>query len=132
MRGTWQTTTGGGGGGGLVVAVVLVLLLFGSGAAAAITTALIAVLIALAVVAVLAITGAAAVLIYRARRGRPAVTYRAEAVPGPRIRHAMPDPGRPAIAAPAPRELHFHLHGVTEDQIAAAMRVIRLDATDVQ
>jgi hypothetical protein len=127
MRSEWYTTTSGGSGGGrrlLIAAVVLVLL--GSGAGAKLSAALVAVLIALAVVLVLTIAAGVAWLVYRARQERPAVTYRAEVIPN-RSQAATNSP--PAVAPPAPREVHLHLHGVSPEQAAEIARALRTDAS---
>jgi hypothetical protein len=119
MKGTWQTTDSGSGG-PLILVGVLVLLLTGSGAATGLARALAELLIALAVMLVLTIAAGIGFLVYRARRDRPTVTYRAQQVPG--IRQQLTDSRPPAIAPPVPRELH--LHELTPEQIAALLRVI--------
>ena len=125
MRGTWQTTGGSGGGsGGLVlVAVLVAAALIGSGAASAAVHALEVVLIVVGVVAVLAVAGGIAVLVWRARsdrRGRP-VSAR-PVVQAPRERPAPLRGSQPRPAVEPPRsEVHLHLN-VDPDQLAAIVR----------
>ena len=126
MRGKWYSTSGDGAGGrGLLIAAV-VLVLLGSGAGARLASALVAVLIALAVVVTLIVAAGAAWLVYRARRERSAVTYRAEPLtrnPGANTLQA------PAIEPPVPREVHLHLHGANPEQTAEIARALRADAS---
>jgi hypothetical protein len=132
MRGTWQVIDPGskGGGGGAIVVITLALLFAGSGAAAGLARALAELLIALAVVLVLTIAAGITFLVYRARQDRPAITCHTQQVPG--IRQQLADLRPPAIAPPASRELHLHLHELTEDQITAITRMIRNDAEGVE
>lgn len=128
MNGTWQTTGSGSGRGVLIVLAVLVLL--GSGAAAELAAAVIAALIATAVVVVLAIAALTVFLVYRARH--PAMVSAARIVPvaapwGAR-NGELPAPQRPALEAPAARELHLHFHGTDPEQVAEILR--RHDGAD--
>jgi hypothetical protein len=124
VRGTWQTTDGGGG--GLVLVLVLVLIaaaaiLIGSGAVSAAVSALVTILIIAAVVTGLAVLGGTALLVHRARQGRPAPPIQAR--PSYWVRPAEP-PGlgmsEPLAIEPG-REIHLHLN-VTPDQLAAILR----------
>jgi hypothetical protein len=125
MRGTWQTDDHAARG-GLVLAVIGgALLLADSGAAAEIASAIVAALIAVAVVVVLAIGGGIAYLAYRARRERPAFTYRAEAGtrsgasdPAAQIGTGRSDFTPRVLEQPAARELHLHFHGTDSGQVA--------------
>ncbi|WP_300611079.1 hypothetical protein [Trebonia sp.] len=115
MKGTWQTGDHGAiGGGGLAVLIIAcALLLAGSGAAAAIAAVVTGLLIAAAVVVGVALVSLVAYMIYRARRDRRAVTYRAEPVRDREIRPPGPAPAVRIPAAPgqpAPLELHQHVH----------------------
>jgi hypothetical protein len=133
VKGTWTTTDSGVGGRGVLIALAVVVL-FGSGAAAELATAVLAALIAVAVVLVLIIAGGITWLICRARRERPAVTYRAE-VSNPPVKNAplggeiltgRLDSTPPALEPPAPRELHQHWHqhfyNVDAEQVAEILR----------
>jgi hypothetical protein len=129
MRGTWQTTDGGGSG-ALVLVVVVALVLIGSGAASAAASAIASLLVTIAIVLgsaiVLAVLGAVAWLVYRARQDRPVLGRRD---PSPSIQatpiaarpvHQLAAEPQPQLEAPG-REVHLHLN-VTPDQLAAIMR----------
>jgi hypothetical protein len=115
MKGTWQTTDTGGGCLGLLIIVGVILI--ASGAAAETAAAVVAGLIVIASLAVLIAGAVVAWLVYRAWRSGRGV------IPAP-VKYELPAPERPAIASPAARELHLHLHELTLEQIAALLRVI--------
>jgi hypothetical protein len=108
---------------------VIVLVLLGSGAAAAIATAAIIALIAAGAVVVLATAGLTAFLIWRARRPDreqflPSVPPKIAVAP---VAHELPGQERPALEAPAPREVHHHWHlhlapGADPEQAADIIR----------
>ena len=71
MRGTWQgsgtwQTTSGGSGGDLILAFIVAAILIGSGAVSAAVSALVTILIVIACLAVAAVLGGLALLLYRA------------------------------------------------------------------
>jgi hypothetical protein len=122
MRGTWQTTSGGG---GLILAVIAAVVLIGSGAvsaaAGALASLLVTVLIVVASLITLAVLGAVAGLVYRARQdppGRPIGARTVSQLP-PVSRSGLEGSYKSAIGAG--REVHLHLN-VTPDQLAAILR----------
>jgi hypothetical protein len=141
VRGTWQTTDSGGG--GLVLVVIIAALAVGSGAASAAVSALVTIAIVLAAVIGLAVLGAAAVLVHRARSDRPGRPIPARVVsrvppesrPQLEVSHISAVRKTSAQSRPAggeithpdyaaiepPREIHVHLN-VSPDQLAAILR----------
>ena len=118
-RGTWQTTSGSGGGSGTAVAVIAGAILVAALAgpvAAAVVSLVKALLVALAVVAVMA--GALLVLAWRLRRTQPVFHHRPQLLTA-RRQAVLPaqQPERPAIE----NHQHFHFHGVSADDVAAAL-----------
>src|SRR5262245_57131569 len=111
MRGTWQTT-GGGSGGGLAVAVVIVAALaIGSGAVSAAVSALVTIAIVVACLAIVAVLGGVALLVYRAKveRGASGSTFQRASLEAaaPESKLTRSDrPGRPvesrAVSSPPP------------------------------
>lgn len=118
MRGTWKTTDSGGGG-GLVLVVIIAALAIGSGAASAAVSAVVTiVLIVTGCVTGLAVLGAVAWLVHRARQdrsGRPVAAWPMVQAP-PSGRRELSDPYK---AIEPPRDLHVHFHGLTAEQVAA-------------
>jgi hypothetical protein len=125
MQGTWKTTSGGSGG-GLVLAVIVVAgVLIGSGAASAAVSAVVTILVIAGVLVGLVLVGGVGVLIYRARQVPESLS--APRIPAPaayqvaaEVRPQLGGARVPAIEPP--REIHYHLHGLTPDQLAAVMR----------
>jgi hypothetical protein len=124
VRGTWQTTDSGG---GLVLVVIVALVLIGSGAASAAASALASLVVTIAIVlgsvTVLAVLGAVAWLVYRARQDRPGTPIAA------RLVSQLPSEPRPQLEVPHNRaiepprnELHLHFHGMSPDEAAEAIR----------
>jgi hypothetical protein len=93
-------------------------------AAAALVNAL---LIALAVIGGLAATALIVFIGLRVRRVRHPGAARAAALPPAPARAAQPlPPQRRALPAPGDkREIHLHLYGVSAQEIAAAIRLVR-------
>ena len=135
-HGTWQTTGGGGGGGGGVlaalVAVFAAVALAGvaEGVAQAVASLVVVLVSTGAVVAVMAVAGAAAFLVFRARRSTAGGPPRAAQLPA-RLIHEIPraERTRPALEASGSRTLHLHFHGADPEQVAA---IIRQQATGEQ
>ncbi|HEY1323214.1 MAG TPA: hypothetical protein VGF32_23350 [Streptosporangiaceae bacterium] len=99
MRGTWQgsgtwKSTGGGGGGLVLVLVVVAALAIGSGAVSAAVSALVTIVIVIACLAVAAVAGGIALLVYRARSDRPGRPLEAPVVSriGPGSRPQLSEP----------------------------------------
>jgi hypothetical protein len=119
MRGEWYTTDSGGGiRAPLLAGGALLLAASGGAAAAAIATAVIVVLIVIGTLVVLAVAGGVALLAYRVRHGSPA----GQGIVRAPIVHELPGPERPALEAPAARELHLHFHGTSPEQVAEILR----------
>jgi hypothetical protein len=120
MKGTWQTTDGGGGlaVAAVVGAAILAAAIAGPVAAAVAELARI-VVITIAVLGGLALTGGAALVVLRLRQGRASRTTRVSfprAVPLARA-EPLSAPRREAIGPSRP-ELHLHFHGVTAEDVA--------------
>jgi hypothetical protein len=78
--------------------------------------------IAGAVILGLAVASGAALVAYRVRRGRRSAPLVVHQVPPVTLRaaQAVQEPRHPAIGAP--REVHFHFHGVSADEEAAIIQ----------
>ena len=118
MQGTWKTTSGGGGSGTLIAVVagaILVAALAGP-VVAAVVSLVKALLMTLAVVVVIA-TGLL-VLAWRLRRTQPVFHHRPQVLTT-RREDVLParQSGRPAIE----NHHHYHFHGVSADDVAAAI-----------
>jgi len=140
MKGTWQTTGGGGGGvAGPVLAVAALCvaggylaqhLAPGLHAGGEFLTGLAELVITVAAsVTVAAIGGCVAMWAYRRRHPRKpppwAGTLRARQLPPARRPADAPATVPPMNALPPARsggDIHLHLHGLTTDQVAEAMR----------
>ena len=104
---------------------MVVLILVGSGAASTAASALVTVLLIVAGVIVLAITGGVGWLVYRARRALKSPG--AWVISGPPA-HQLPPEVRPHLEAPRqlaiepPREIHIHIHTADPAEAAAIIR----------
>lgn len=128
MRGMWQGSgtwqTSGGGRGGLVLVVVIAALAIGSGAASAAVSALVTILVIVGCVVGLGLAAITGLLIWRIRSERPGAPIgarQASPIP-PDPRPQLEGSHKPAIEPP--REYHLHIHGVSADELAAALRRI--------
>jgi hypothetical protein len=137
-RGTWEGSgtwkSSGGGGGGLVLAVIAAAVLIGSGAASVMERLFVTITIVLGAVIGLAVLGAAAVLVHRARsegRRRPVSARPVSRVPPGQhpqleIPHKTATPefrnGVTELRAIEPPQLHLHIDGADPQVIAAIMR----------
>ncbi len=120
---------GGGGGLGMVVLVILAVALLGPAVAAAVAALLHLLVIVAVVLAAVAGAGAVALVAFPVSRGRQESARALHRVtPAP----ARPSPLRsePRAAIEPPRQVHLHLHGVSADEIAAAIRQAQREAGD--
>jgi hypothetical protein len=118
-------THGNGGSGGTAVLVVLAAafaVAVAQPVLAAVAELVHALLIAAGVILGLAAVGLAAIVTWRLRQSHTnritSVSFPARLPPRPA--QALSEPPRPAISRPA--EVHLHFHGVTAEDIAAAIR----------
>jgi hypothetical protein len=126
-------THGSGGGFGDILAVAGVILLLAAvaGPVTAAVGALVHVLLIAAAV-LLGLAGVALVgfIAWRLYRWRHPGAGRATALPPGVARAAQPLPPQERRAIGPPREVHLHLHGVSAEDVAAALKAARNEAGD--
>jgi hypothetical protein len=121
-------THGGGGFGPMPILAVLGAALVAGPVLAAVGELVHILLIAVAIIGSLGAVGLVALIAFRVRHPRRSVEGAARAMLAPqRARAAQPLPApRPAIERP--QEVHLHLHGVSAEDIAAAIEQARRKA----
>lgn len=124
MRGTWETTDSGGGDGLLKLATVIVGLAVLASSASAIVAIVNALLVVLGAVVGLAVAAGTGLLVWRLRQScRPAALPWEPGILSARQRPAVasPEAASKAIEATGGKHWHLHFHGLSAEDVAAAI-----------